>query len=64
VGTIGFKCREHCFANNLIMRHVGDRMVISPPLVITKDEIDTLIERATKALDLTLQQIKDEGLYA
>ena len=36
VGTVGFMVRERCFANNLIMRHVGDRMVISPPLVITK----------------------------
>ncbi|MEQ9692682.1 aspartate aminotransferase family protein [Shimia sp. SDUM112013] len=62
-GTVGFKCREHCFANNLIMRHVGDRMVISPPLVITKAEIDTLIERARKALDLTLVQLKKEGLF-
>ena len=35
-GTVGLKCREHCFANNLVMRHVGDRMVISPPLVITR----------------------------
>ncbi len=63
-GTVGFKCREHCFANNLIMRHVGDRMVISPPLIISKAEIDTLIERATRALDLTYSQLQEEGLYA
>ncbi len=64
VGTVGFKCREHCFANNLIMRHVGDRMVISPPLIISKTEIDTLIERATRALDLTYSQLQEEGLLA
>ncbi len=61
-GSVGYKCREHCFANNLVMRHVGDRMIISPPLVITPEEIDTLIERATRALDLTYEQIKAEGL--
>jgi putrescine aminotransferase len=44
------------------MRHVGDRMVVSPPLVIEKSEIDTLIDRAWKALDLTHNQIKAEGL--
>jgi putrescine aminotransferase len=43
-GTVGFKMRERCFANNLIMRHVGDRMIIAPPLVITPAEIDVLIE--------------------
>ncbi len=47
-GTIGLRCRTRCFANGLVMRHVGDRMIIAPPLVISKSEIDTLIERATK----------------
>jgi putrescine aminotransferase len=50
-GKAGFRCRERCFANDLIMRHVGDRMIISPPLVITPGEIDILIARARKSLD-------------
>ena len=61
-GTAGFICREECFANNLVMRHVGDRMVISPPLIISKPEIDTLIDRASSALDKAYKRIKDEGL--
>ena len=61
-GTIGYMCREHCFTNNLVMRHVYDRMIISPPLVISNDEIDQLIARATKALDATYAQAKAEGL--
>lgn len=61
-GTAGYICRERCFANNLIMRHVGDRMIISPPLVISKPEIDTLIERAWMSLDQAEKQIRDEGL--
>ncbi|MCA0043801.1 aspartate aminotransferase family protein [Celeribacter litoreus] len=62
-GTVGYICRERCFKNNLIMRHVGDRMVISPPLTITKEEIDILIERARLSLDEAFEQIKAEGLY-
>lgn len=61
-GTIGYICRERCFANNLIMRHVGDRMVIAPPLTITKEEIDILMERARKSLDETLVRLEEEGL--
>ncbi len=61
-GTVGLICREFCFANGLVMRHVGDRMIISPPLVISKAEIDTLTERAWVALDLTLEKLKDDGL--
>jgi len=61
-GTAGYICRERCFANNLVMRHVGDRMIISPPLVITKSEIDTLIERAWQSLDEAERQIRADGL--
>ena len=61
-GTVGFICRERCFANNLVMRHVGDRMIISPPLVINESEIDTLIERAWQSLDECHARLKAEGL--
>lgn len=62
-GTVGYKVRERCFANNLVMRHVGDRMIIAPPLVITPAEIDVLIERAKKSLDEGYALIKSEGLF-
>lgn len=62
-GTVGYITRERCFANNLVMRHVGDRMIISPPLVITKAEIDELIARATKSLDEAYERVKAEGLW-
>ena len=61
-GTVGYRCRERCFANNLIMRHVGDRMIISPPLVITPDEIDIMIARARKSLDECYAGLKTDGL--
>ena len=62
-GTVGFRCRERCFANNLIMRHVGDRMIISPPLVITPEEIDVLIARAKLSLDEAYKSLVEEGLF-
>ncbi len=61
-GQIGFMCRERCFANNLVMRHVGDRMIISPPLVIQPDELEIFGERARKALDETYSEAKKQGL--
>ncbi|UWQ28635.1 aspartate aminotransferase family protein [Leisingera sp. M523] len=61
-GTVGYICRERCFANNLVMRHVGDRMIISPPLVITPAEIDVLIERASKSLDECYAELKTQDL--
>ena len=61
-GTVGFICRERCFANNLVMRHVGDRMIISPPLVITPEEIDVLIARARTSLDECYEILQEKGL--
>jgi putrescine aminotransferase len=40
------------------MRAVGDSMIICPPLVISKAEIDELIEKTQKSLDQTLAQIQ------
>jgi putrescine aminotransferase len=54
VGTI---CREFCFNNNLVMRAVGDTMIISPPLILQQSDIDVYIERAWQCLDLTQQAI-------
>ncbi|MCA8883137.1 MAG: aminotransferase class III-fold pyridoxal phosphate-dependent enzyme, partial [Rhodobacteraceae bacterium] len=61
-GTVGLRCREACFAHDLIMRHVGDRMIIAPPLVITEAEVDELIRRARRALDDTLLGLEADGL--
>ncbi|MFY0678993.1 MAG: aspartate aminotransferase family protein [Thalassovita sp.] len=62
-GTVGYICRERCFANNLVMRHVGDRMIISPPLVLTRAEADILIDRAVQSLDEGMTKVKDAGLW-
>ncbi|WP_337055983.1 aspartate aminotransferase family protein [Pseudomonas sp. USHLN015] len=54
---VGMQCREHCFRNGLIMRAVGDTMIVSPPLVISEDEIDELVTKARKCLDLTASAV-------
>ena len=51
---MGMVCRGHCFANGLIMRAVGDRMIIAPPLVITRAQIDEMMALVRRCLDLTL----------
>jgi len=50
---VGMLCREHCFRNGLVMRAVGDTMIISPPLVIGEEEIDELIGKVRLCLDAT-----------
>ena len=59
-GRVGTKCRDHCFKNGLIMRACWDTMVLSPPLVITRKEIDELVRLARIALDKTYAEVKGE----
>ncbi len=59
-GRVGTKCRDHCFTNGLIMRACWDTMVLSPPLVISKKEIDELVRLARAALDATYKDVKRE----
>ena len=55
--AVGMICRGHCFNNGLIMRAVGDTMIIAPPLVISKAEIDELLAKARQCLDLTAAEV-------
>ena len=58
---VGMLCRAHCFAQGLVMRAVGDRMIIAPPLVITKEQIDDMLGLIEKCLDLTLSELRQRG---
>ena len=58
---IGMVCRGHCFREDLIMRAVGDRMIIAPPLVITRAQIDEMVALIRRCLDLTLADAQARG---
>lgn len=57
-GTAGGICRDHCISSGLLMRACVDTMVMSPPLVISRAEIDELVGSARAALDGTLAVLK------
>ena len=56
-GRVGTICRDHCFGNGLVMRAVRDTMIIAPPLVISRGQVDELVEKAWKCLDLTARDL-------
>ncbi len=47
--TLGETCRDLATKAGLVMRATGNTMIIAPPLVISKSEIDELIEKADHA---------------
>jgi putrescine---pyruvate transaminase len=61
---IGMVCRGHCFREGLIMRAVGDRMIVAPPLVITRSQIDEMMALVRRCLDLTLADAVKAGWLA
>jgi putrescine aminotransferase len=61
VGEVGTRCRNHCFANGLVMRAVRDTMIISPPLIFTPAHVDELISKAGLALDLTWSDLQNHA---
>jgi len=54
---VGLMCRELSYQNNLIMRSSGDRMLLSPPLIIEKNQIDELVSKVKLVMDLTEKKI-------
>ncbi|MES2898558.1 MAG: aspartate aminotransferase family protein [Pseudomonadota bacterium] len=58
---VGMICRGYMFGNGMIMRAVGDRMIIAPPLVTTCAQIDEMIAKIRHCLDLTLDDLRQRG---
>ena len=55
--SAGARCRDFCVANGLVMRAVGDSMIVSPPLVFEKKHVDELIDKARLSLDMTAESL-------
>ena len=53
-GTI---CRDFLIDNGLVMRAVGDTIIVAPPFVLSHAEADELIEKTWKCLDLTYEAL-------
>lgn len=56
-GNVGSLCRNIALKNGLILRATYDSMLISPPLVISRSEIDELFEKAWKSLNETAEAL-------
>jgi putrescine aminotransferase len=54
---VGSRCRNHCFANGLMMRAIRDTMVLAPPLICTEADIDEIVAKAKDAIDRTAKDL-------
>ncbi len=51
-GRAGVVVRDHAIAQGMMMRATGDTMILSPPIMWTRREIDLAGDRIVRALDL------------
>ncbi|RYF29822.1 MAG: aspartate aminotransferase family protein, partial [Comamonadaceae bacterium] len=56
-GTVGQLCRDRALANGLILRATYDAMLLSPPLIISRAQVDELFEKTWKALNETAAEL-------
>ena len=56
---------QACQDRGLIVRAVaGNAIAVCPPLIITQEQIDEMVETISAALDQTLDHVRKEGLLA
>jgi putrescine---pyruvate transaminase len=58
VGSAAVAVRDHMIASGLMMRATGDTMIMSPPLIWTKETIDLACDRIVRALDLAERDLR------
>ncbi|HBX54971.1 aspartate aminotransferase family protein [Pseudomonas sp. UBA2684] len=49
-GKRGFQVFEQCFQDDLLVRVTGDIIAMSPPLIVEKAQIDTLVEKLADSI--------------
>ncbi|MCP4757638.1 MAG: aminotransferase class III-fold pyridoxal phosphate-dependent enzyme [Proteobacteria bacterium] len=62
-GTVGAFAQRACQNNGLIVRAVaGSSVAFCPPLIITRQQVDEMVEKFSRSLDETLDFAGKEGL--
>ncbi|MGE0385870.1 MAG: aspartate aminotransferase family protein [Gammaproteobacteria bacterium] len=61
VGVVGLRARDISIEEGLVMRAVRDTMIIAPPLVITRAQVDELVATARRVLDRTAAEFATGG---
>jgi len=58
---IGSRIAKKCQESGLLVRPGGNFNVISPPLILTRNQIDDLVEALRKGIEAVVEELKKEG---
>ena len=59
--AVGNRIAEHCQARGLIVRPLAHMNVLSPPLTLTKENVDFLVATLRESIEATTQDLKRDG---
>ena len=62
-GAAGTKVANNAQARGLLVRNMGDRIAVCPPLIINEAELADLFGRLRQSLDAAMAELKAEGHF-
>jgi len=60
---IGHRIADHCQKRGLIVRPLAHLNVLSPPLILSKEQIDTMVGILRESITVTMDDLTREGLW-
>ena len=61
--AVGALVDRHCHAFGLLVRPLINVCILSPPLIITRQQVDDLVAALRKGLELALRDLRAEGIW-
>ena len=62
-GDIGSRIDAHCQQLGLLVRSMGSMCVMSPPLTITRQQVDDLAAILRRGIELAMEDVRREGVW-
>ena len=62
--AIGQRIAHHCQQRGLIVRPIAHLNVMSPPLILDRAQIDTVVGTLAASIEATMDELKRENLWA
>jgi adenosylmethionine-8-amino-7-oxononanoate aminotransferase len=60
---VGVRIDRHCQEMGLLLRPIIHMCVMSPPLIISKEQIDTMTDILRRAIEQTMVDLRAEGMW-
>lgn len=60
---IGNRIDQHCQELGMLVRPLINMCVMSPPLTITRDQIDEMMDILHKGIELAMEDVRKEGIW-